>query len=358
VNTILLDGVITPDDSSPLATAPMRPENEADLKGKYSEGGKDIARLPRMRIATSGGFAYTPYCPAAAIRRALRNAARNYTAQINGQKWGLDVHRYLTIGGVKGSDKEGIINPAETEILRQRLPIISLFGASSDLGNPWVAGKLAVSHAIPDEPIAPTIITGVRSDPIKRDTSEIQYLDDETVASYKTIAANEREYTTLNRELKELNTKAKISRNDEYQGRIAELENLLQELRKSVNSDVSVGMPLAGYEVIPPGVPLKQNIRLTNATTEEIGLLFKALKGFACHPVLGAHYAQGCGFVKCRWTVKKLNTNTASYETIGTLSITPLEGLMMSDAVTAFAMECETALEAAIGQGHVQEALS
>jgi hypothetical protein len=46
--TLKLTGTITPDESSPLATAPIRPAYEIAKSEKYIEGDDKTARLPRM----------------------------------------------------------------------------------------------------------------------------------------------------------------------------------------------------------------------------------------------------------------------------------------------------------------------
>jgi CRISPR type IV-associated protein Csf2 len=113
-------------------------------------------------------LAYTPYFPASAIRGALRRAARNVLFDyIKDKKWGLELHRLLTIGGVSSSGPEGDININAIQAFRKNNPLISLFGATSGPNNPWIEGRLSVGHAIPSDPFQPSIITGIRTDPVR-----------------------------------------------------------------------------------------------------------------------------------------------------------------------------------------------
>jgi CRISPR type IV-associated protein Csf2 len=310
---IVMTGSITPDGSSPLATAPIRPNFEIGESEKYKEGDNNTSRLPRMAryFESLGQLAYTPYFPSAGIRGALRRAARDVLFErITNKKWSLDLHRLLTIGGVSTSGPEGDININAIQLFRDKNPLISLFGATSGPKNPWIEGKLAVGHAIPPIPIQPSIVTGVRTDPLRRKPAEITMLDEASAAALDDICNAGRNVSKLRRKIEKLNSdlkKAKKAKEEETIANIeAEIQNLtetLEEQAKLSGTSSSIQLPLSGYEAIPPGLSLNQRIVARGVNMIELGLLVSALRRFALEPLLGAHLSQGCGVVRAEWEV-------------------------------------------------------
>ena len=311
--TIVMTGTITPDESSPLATAPIRPKFEIGESEKYKEGDDKTSRLPRMAryFESVGNLAYTPYFPSAGIRGALRRAARDVLFdRITDKKWSLDLHRLLTIGGVSTSGPEGDININAIQLFRDNNPLISLFGATSGPKNPWIEGKLSVGHAIPSIPIQPLIVTGVRTDPLLRKPAEITMLNEESAAALDDICNAGRSVTKLKRQIEKLKSdlkKAKKTKEEETIANIeAEIQNLtetLEEQAKLSGTSSSIQMPLSGYEALPPGLSLNQRIVARAVNMVELGLFVSALRRFAKDPLLGAHQGQGCGIVRCEWEV-------------------------------------------------------
>ena len=324
---IVFEGTLTPDAASPLATAPMRPKREINYNEKYPQGDTDTARLPRLAVTgDSGSIVYTAYFPASGIRGKLRRMARNAVAEITGKPWDIDTHRTLTIGGVKGSGSEQSLDLKGRRELRKHYVIQSVFGQSSGFGVSWVGGKLMVGFAVPEKPVIPDIVTGIRSDDLVRNPDEAEFLSKDAYEQLSEIADAERKSTRLRQEKKALEKELRQAKKRGDDERVAAIQESLKRIEADtealadlVSADVSVQMPLSGYEVIPPGTPLSHRMVLRNPDKAEIGVLFAALEKFATDPQLGAHAAHGCGIVQAEWEV------FVDGESLGWVRITPYQ---------------------------------
>lgn len=340
--TIVLEGSITPVEGSPLATAPIRPKYEVNTNEKYTHGDSDTARLPRIAVTHDGSRIYTAVFPASGIRGKLRRMARNAVyavlqdARGDSAGWDVSAHRDLTVGGVKGSGSESHLVISKIKALREEIPLQSVFGQSEGFGVSWMAGRLMVGMAVPGAPLIPDIVTGVRSDDL-RNPDEARFLTDEAAAQLSDIATAERRSTQLRRQVKDLQKQlATAKKAKDKEDEVARLEDevslLTQELESLsdlVGQDVSVQMPLSGYETIPPGTELAHRMVLRNANAAEFGTLLSALERLALDPQLGAHAAAGCGIVECRWTVK------VDGKVLGTLTVHPFDRLEVDGAELA-----------------------
>ena len=315
---IVMTGTIRADDSSMLAVAPISPEYEKNITEKYVQGDSKTARLPRMAkyFEVIDGeqvnrLLYVPYFPASSIRGAIRRACRNVIFDIIGDnKWGLELHRLLTIGGVSTSGPEGDININAIREFRNRNPLISLFGATSGQNNPWIEGFLSIGHAIPSNTFIPPIVTGVRTDPLRRNPAEITMLDDASAAALDDICNAGRTASKLKRQIDDLNAEIKKAKKFNDNVAVAEKSGIIEELTEKFQiaaeisgTSVSIQLPLSGYEVIPPSLPMSQRIVARGITMIELGLLVAGLRRFAKDPLLGAHQAHGCGIARCEWDV-------------------------------------------------------
>jgi CRISPR type IV-associated protein Csf2 len=310
---IVMTGTVTPHESSPLATAPIKPDREVATSEKYQQGDDKTARLPRMAkyFEETASLAYTPYFPAAGIRGAIRRAARDSVFSfVKDEKWGLELHRLLTIGGVSTAGPEGSINISAIQAFRERNPLISLFGATSGPNNPWIEGRLSVGHAMPSRSFVPPIVTGIRTDPVRRKPSEITMLNETSAAALDDICNASRTVSRLKKQIEECNSEIKKAKKNgdettlkEKSEQVAHLTEQMKQATDLAGTSVSVQMPLSGYETIPPLMPLNQRIVGQDLTLPELGLLVMALRRFAKKPLLGAHQAHGCGIVRCEWGV-------------------------------------------------------
>ncbi|MCX7099835.1 MAG: hypothetical protein NTV43_18225 [Methylococcales bacterium] len=358
---LVMTGSITPDESSPLATAPIRPKYEVGGSEKYIGGDENTSRLPRMAkyFVELGELAYTPYFPAAGIRGALRRAARDVLfGLITDPKWSLELHRLLTIGGVSTSGPEGDININAIQLFRDKNPLISLFGATSGTKNSWIEGKLSVGHAIPSAPVQPLIVTGVRTDPLRRKPSEITMLNAESAAALDEICNAGRNVARLKREIDKLNTELKKEKKKpDNETTVANIEQQITTLTGEYDmqsqisgSSSSIQLPLSGYEAIPPGLPLNHRIVAMGVNKIELGLLVLALKRFALEPFLGAHQAHGCGVVRGEWDVSMDGTK-------GKIILEPFTGIVVEgDELAQMLTEAENEFNQAM-QGCNEQSL-
>jgi CRISPR type IV-associated protein Csf2 len=307
----------------------MRPGREVNYREKYPQGDTDTARLPRLAVSGDGGSGvYTAYFPAAGIRGKLRRMARNAVAEIAENPWDIDTHRTLTIGGVKGSGSEPSLDLKGMRELRKHYAIQSVFGQSSGFGVSWIGGKLMVGFAVPEKPLTPDIVTGIRSDDLVRNPDEAEFLSKEAYTQLSEIAGAERKATrlrqekkALEKELRQVEKKGDDERVKIIQESLERIEAETEALSDLLSADVSVQMPLSGYEVIPPGTPLTHRMVLRNPDEAETGVVFAALEKFATDPQLGAHAAQGCGIVQTDWEV------IVDGESLGRVIITPYRAI-------------------------------
>jgi CRISPR type IV-associated protein Csf2 len=349
-NTYTFTGTITPAQGSPLAAAPMKPDRELHSAEKYLQGNKDTARLPRMLVSQDGANVFTAYFSGKSIRGKFRRMARNATYDILKEAgfdgWDVESHRNLTIGGVKGSGKEPNLGIAKMNALREEIPLQSVFGQSEGFGSSWIAGKLMIGMASPLIPLqAPDIVTGVRTNELRNNPDEARFLSIEEFERLDEITEMESRYTRLKRQLKDFNDEKKAAARKKDKDLVAsldadisKLEKEMEEAVKLIGSDNSVQMPLAGYECIAPGTVLNHKMVLRNASLQEYGVLVSALEQFSMDTVLGAHAADGCGMVECKWDVA-INGKKA-----GSIAVKPFESLVIEDG--SFAKLSEKAKKA------------
>ena len=88
-----------------------------------------------------------------------------------------------------------------------------------------------------------------------------------------------------------------------------------------LGSNVSLQMPLPGYEAIPPGTVLNHRLFFKHVTRRQLALFMGGLERFAQDPRFGAHRAHGCGRVSIAYEVKRLDGARA--HSIGAVSIDP-----------------------------------
>ncbi|MDZ4150506.1 hypothetical protein [Methylicorpusculum sp.] len=319
---LLMNGYIKADDLSALAVAPMKQDNEKTWwdRDKYgNEGDEKTARLPRMAkyFESLDGTAvnqcvFVPYFPASSIRGSIRRACRDALFELmQGQKWSLSMHRLLTIGGVSTSGEMKEVNINLIQEFRDKNPLVSLFGATAEPSHPWIEGRISIGHAMPDAPFKPTIVTGVRTDPVQRNPSEIVMLDEASAEALDKVCNAGRTMSRIKAKIEDLNKEIKVAKKShapasaiqEQQDQIAELTEKMNEASALFGTTVSIQMPLSGYEVIPPCLPLNQRIVARGVNLVELGLLVAGLRRFAKNPLLGAHHAHGCGVVRGEWDV-------------------------------------------------------
>ena len=314
MNTWLFTGTIT--TREPLACSPP------------GHLGRDkCALLPRMTVPTAAGPLDTVFFPGSTIRGRYRHASADVCL---GRERPVSLARYfaLKIGGIKGTDKERRVGLLERDAFLQAEPLLSLFGAGAS-GIGWIHGRLDVGAALPAEPAEPVVITGTRGN-ATRDPVLFEVLDEAERARVVLGLEANRRRSQAGAELRELSKQ--IARADRAGEDTAELIRARESARECdeeaasaqsehLGSDVSLLLPLPGYEAIPPGTVLHHRMFFRHVSEFEMHLFMAGLARFAEDPRFGAHRAHGCGRVAVEYAVKRLDGVHA--RNVGAVTIDP-----------------------------------
>ena len=285
------------------------------------------ALLPRMTVPTAAGPVDAIYLGASTIRGRYRHACADVSLE---RERPVSLERYLQskVGGVKGTARERRVGLLERDAYLQAEPLLSLFGAgASDIG--WIHGRLDVGAALPAEPAEPVVMTGTRGDTI-RDPVLFEVLNEEERQRVERgLEANGQRgrAAARGRELKRQVARAKRAGEDDAEPRHAlermrELEEqATREQSEHLGSDVSLLLPLPGYEAIPPGTVLDHRMFFRHVCDAQMQLFMAGLVRFAEDPRFGAHRAHGCGRVRVDYQVRRLDGVHA--QIAGDVSIDP-----------------------------------
>ena len=310
--TVRFEGILKTE--SPFACSP--PEHEHP-KLKYK-------MLPRMTVHVGGFFQELPMINASTIRGSLRRAACSVVLErfrAVGQQATLEDYLLWSIGGVKGSGKEELDLSSRSSIIRNSA-ILATFGAGASPAGGMVGGRFMVGAAIPTEIFPVTVINGARSAENRNpDLADLIGIAGMEQAQEYTRANTQR--AALTREVKQQQSalwkaekalKEKTGKRPTTEEDVASLKEKLDaskallaaagEEAKEAVSDNSIGMPLAGYEVIPPGIEFPHLMEVKAVSSLHVGFIVDALSEFAVDPILGAHCSTGCGNVSARYSVK------------------------------------------------------
>ena len=308
--------------------------NPPDIRKK--RGSDQPQTLPVMSVFLDHGYVETVYIPASSIRGALRRCAlqvvRDALIAASGERTPLDLetHYFLSIGGVKGREKEDKLNLTKQMERRRRNPLISLFGA----GDPWVQGRLCTHSAIPKTPLtlaATPVINGVRSDDFMRSPDRLTFMAPDQVARWLLMREQTSEVAAVKTRSRQLRRAiAQANRN----GDASQAQDLAEELKQAegtIHSSANpVNLPLAGYHAIPKGARMDHSFMLINADLVEIGLFLASLKRFAALPLLGGHRNHGCGLISASWTLFLRHAD--GIEQQGELRLAPYSELTLDGA--------------------------
>ena len=290
-------------------------------------GPDERSLLPRMVVPSAAGALETVFLSGANIRGKLRHACADVWLE---RERTVTLRRFLEckVGGVKGRGAEVRVGLTARAAYLDGDPFLSLFGAgSSPIG--WIHSRLDVGAALPDEPTQPILVKGVRSD-ATTDPMLLKVLDPhERPAVLEGQAAN-RSRSQAAAERRELTRRIRQEKKAKHD--TTELERALDAAHqaeqeavrtqsKLLGSDVSLQMPLPGYEAIPPGTVLNHRMFLKHVVEEQTALLMGGLERFAEDPRFGARRAQGCGRVSVAYEVKRIDGTHA--HPVGTVSIDP-----------------------------------
>jgi hypothetical protein len=132
---------------------------------------------------------------------------------------------------------------------------------------------------------------------------------------------------------KEVSDGKRASGDPEYLAEQEKLKKLEEELEKAkeaaaaAGGDVSILLPLPGYEALPAGTQIRHRFDARGVSPVELGLLVAGLSRWAMDPRIGARVAHGCGEVSGRYRIKVRPMGTAAWKDDGSLSFDLLDGL-------------------------------
>lgn len=349
-NNIKFVGSITAE--SPVAVSPHGSGWPQGFKTapNYASNSSKIAFMPRMDAILEGAPVNVPYIPGGTLRGSFRRgAAESIVSRFQEAGKGIDYASYLqwVVGGVKSSGDENITLDIRNATIAAN-PMLSLYGAGDSAAG-FVGSKASIGHAIPGQEIKPTLITGVRTGEHRNPELPTVLSPDEMDKVREMTEANTTRSRLANkmkaavRHEKKLSKEVTAGKRPGDDAELAEANNELDDLQKRLKAaeelaslhggDVSLLLPLPGYECLPQGAVLDHKLQLTGATEIETGLFLDGLANFAIDPRIGAHKAQGLGEISARYDVYVLDGR--KWERDGELSFAPLTGLeFASDTLT------------------------
>ncbi len=331
VISLRLEGEIVAE--SPLATSPPNTPVGTPAPGPQSRPPTPLPRMPKF--FAEAGLVLVPYFPASGIRGRLRRLAEEVARYgIAGEDgpspFGIEDAYYLRNGGVKGGGEEDKADLLAAADRRDRNPLIALFGANS----PWDKGRLRVGRAVPATPVTVDVVRGVRADDFARGDA-LMMLSPEGRAEW--LERSQR-VAQASRDRQRLAGIDKARRREKDAERRAALDAEAAEIQAASQGgepgvEVSVLLPLPGYEAIPVGTRLEHDFTLINARGYEVGLFLEALDRLALEPVIGAHASQGCGIISGTWQVRMRRGELGRYEDAGEIRLDPFKGLCVPEAL-------------------------
>ena len=331
--TIYLKGTITTD--TPYATSP-----------EGCRGRNDEQLLPKLPVNIGGAIKMQPYIPAAGLKGKLRRAAAHVILDRfidAGKTLTFEDWLLLACGGVKGSEREDI-DPRDRARIIDQSALLSLFGAGASPAGGMVGAKLHMFPALPQGDVETAFVKGTRAHEDKRPVLG-EILPPEEMGRVALYSAANRDRSRLKKDAAALAKKVRDEEKVAAKGKPTMTDEELSKLRetaaqakvdydkavaaqKEIGSDVSLGRPLPGYEVIPAGLDLPHEMQLVAVTAVEAGLFIEALDRFALDPVIGAHTSSGCGRISAHYDVMVRQQGERQHEVVGRLSFGGLDGLV------------------------------
>jgi len=363
-NNIKLVGTITAE--SPVAVSPHGSGWPQGFRTapNYASNSKNIAFMPRMDAILDGAPVNVPYIPGGTIRGSFRRGATvSIVDRFRSVGKDIDYASYLqwVVGGVKSSGDEKITLDVRNATIAAN-PMLSLYGAGDSAAG-FVGSKASIGHAIPGQEIKPTLITGVRTGehrnpelPKVLSPDEMDKVREMTEANTtrsrlsKEVDAIRKNVKKLAKEVKDGKRPANDTDVTEANEDLAKVEKQLKvatEVANQNGGDVSLLMPLPGYECLPQGAVLDHKLQLTGTTNNETGLFLDGLANFAIDPRVGAHKAHGLGEISGHYDVYVLNGR--KWERDGELSFAPLTGLEFTSDTLTNAFEAWTNSDVELG---------
>ena len=303
---LVMDGTITAE--SDISISP--PDHTK------KEGRSTFLTLPEKRVWRGADLVTTVYIPGSAIRGALRNgAARAYAEARSARQAPMTPDDYMLIakGGIKDRKEAGkderVVDHASAAALRQREPIVSLFGAMAMK----IVGRWQIGDAVPDEPTTPNRKgRSVRSHPFQRQPDLGNFMDEVAYKEFlerdrKIVEANLREDEIERLRSRILGEKRRpepnVDRIEQWEEEATRLQEEMDELRAQAGGAVNVQQLFGGWQAIPEGTRMVHRMRIRNVTEDELAWALFALRRLARDGRLGAHESHGEGYFSAEYTL-------------------------------------------------------
>lgn len=345
-NTYILVGKV--EAVEPLATAS---KDLVDM-GKKLYGAYSPVPVPSFNTAEGKRLYFPATGLRGSLRRALRDVLRDKHIERGAKGLLLDEHYLLTLGGIKGSGAEQRSTVAMVDEWRERNVLLSLFGAGDAGVLGFMAGKSSVGNAICEAGVAPMTLSGARSDDLFRDRGGLEFLVESEINELVARSEGNAKASVLRKEISQKqiglrNLKREGGDATKLEAELVKLNEKLEETLKTSNaSSVSVGMPLSGFDAIPPFSVMEHTIKLHNVQPQELGGMLAALNKFSLKPVVGAHKSTGCGEIKATYEVLKVTDQ--GRVSVGEVSLGGFEPMQvirsteeLSNAIEAFKVYLE-----------------
>lgn len=346
---VRLSGLLT--TQSPVTIVP--PNSEEIVRADRSK----YRRVATLVTYADGLRETRPIVPGSTLRGRLRRSAVEVYLGLTGNKIPLAEWHQNAVGGIKGSEAESGFDVAMRGEIRDRNPVLSLFGA----GSPWIASRVKIDHAVPTHPVDTTIVGGVRADDGRRDDDFFKKLDGEAVDEWIALVDANAARTKHKAEVKQMTADLRKARKDKNEAETVRLEAALKASSSDDDAAATlasnpVSMPLQ-HETMPAGVTLAHGITLTAVTEEEIGLFFAAVNRFMkLNPAVGQHENMGYGLFKASYNISMdevgqfdpFVVGNSSPTDAGTITAEPFAGLV---DVPQRIVDCMGAFKAAFQSG-------
>ncbi|MCJ1902141.1 MULTISPECIES: hypothetical protein [Paracoccus] len=298
--------------------------------------GSKFRRISRRTIYQDGLRESRPVVPGSTLRGRLRRSAVEVVRGMTGDRVPLAQWHQNAIGGIKGSESEASFDVQLRINLREKNPVLALFGA----GSPWMISRASISDAIPEGPVETDLIGGARSDDGRRDGSFFEKLDADALEQWHAMANANSARTRYKKAMRELNATLRAARKNGSAEEVARLEAELGELAKreetvGLLSTNPVSMPLQ-HEAIPAGVRMQHRITLSAVTAAEAGLFIAAMNHWMkSKPALGQHESLGYGLLRGEYDAylsparsdDPFAIGQANAVSLGTMIAEPVSGL-------------------------------
>ncbi|NJM83454.1 MAG: hypothetical protein HC844_14090, partial [Tabrizicola sp.] len=297
--------------------------------------GAKFKRITRRTIYEDGMRSTKPVVPGSTLRgRLRRSAVETVMALSGGQKVTLAAWHQNAVGGIKGAESESAYDVMMRQVIREKNPILSLFGA----GSPWMISRASIGDAIPVGAVETEIVGGVRADDGRRDGEFFTKLDGAAPDQWMQMV-NANSVRTKHKKIeRQLNADLRTARKSKDAGEIGRVEGELVDLKAkdeelNLLSSNPVSMPL-NHEAMPAGVTMLHKITLRAVTKEEAGLFIAALNHFLkVKPHIGQHEALGYGLLQGEYDVFVEPADLADPFAVGTREGEQPLGTMQAEPV-------------------------